>query len=335
MDFSAQRKERSVDVKNVVRRLPLALAAIAVAVAASPRLAEAKIVKGSMLSPANGRAIEYRVYTPPGYNPKLATRYPVVYSLHGEGGVPSQRANNYAGTLDAKITSGEIMPMIWVFPDGQNNSYYGNSFDGSKQVYTHIINELVPKIDATFKTVANRDNRAVEGFSMGGFGAGLLAAKNSEQFSATLLEGAAVPNWSKLTIKEPDVSLGMYNNVEANWLPYSLWDQTRANAAKIASTVNYKMIVGDHDGQMANNLKFRDFLLSLGIDPQFQVAVNVGHGGSMYIKEGSGLAFLHQHFLSKRQETSAPILLAVPEPATWGLTAVAALALIRRRCVSS
>lgn len=300
--------------------------------------AEAKIVKGSMLSPSNGRAVEYRVYTPPGYNPRAATRYPVVYSLHGEGGVPSQRANNYAGTLDAKITSGEIMPMIWVFPDGQNNSYYGNSFDGTKQVYTHIINELVPQIDATFKTVANRDNRAIEGFSMGGFGSGLLAAKNSELFSATLLEGAAVPTWSKLMIKEPDVSLEMYNNVEANWLPYSLWDQTRVNAAKIAATVNYKMIVGDHDGQMANNLKFRDFLLSLGIDPKFQVAVNVGHGGSMYIKEGSGLTFLHQHFLSKQAAAAGVKLAAVPEPATAALLGMAGLALVgikRRRSAGS
>lgn len=142
-----------------------------------------------------------------------------------------------------------------------------------------------------------------------------------------------MPNWSKLVIKEPDVSLEMYNNVEANWLPYSLWDQTNANAAKIAATVNYKMIVGDHDGQMANNLKFRDFLLSKGIDPKFQVAVNVGHGGSMYIKEGSGLTFLHQHFLSKRAAAGVK-LATVPEPATAALLGMAGLALVgikRRR----
>jgi S-formylglutathione hydrolase FrmB len=311
-------------------RLAVALLAMGIQLAFGLARAEAKIVKASMLSPANGRMIEYRVYTPPGYNPRTATRYPVVYSLHGEGGVPSQRANNYAGTLDAKINSGEIMPMIWVFPDGQNNSYYGNAFDGSKQVFTHIVSELAPQIDATFKTVANRDNRAIEGFSMGGFGAGLLAAKSSQLFSATLLEGSAVPTWSKLVVKEPDVSLGMYNNVESNWLPYSLWDQTRANAAKIASTVNYKMIVGDHDGQMANNLKFRDFLLSLGIDPKFQVAVNVGHGGSMYIKEGSGIAFLHQHFLAKRQAARGAIG-AVPEPSTALLLTLGVAALCRRR----
>jgi enterochelin esterase-like enzyme len=305
-----------------------ALAVLAVIFAAGP--ANARIVKATMFSPANGRSVDYRVYTPPGYNPKLATRYPVVFSLHGEGGVPSQRANNYAPTLDLKITSGEIMPMIWVFPDGQTNSYYGNSFDGSKQVYSNIIDELVPRIDATFKTIGNRANRAVEGFSMGGFGAGLYAATDPDLFSATLMSGSALPTWTKLTRKEPEVSLGMYNNVEANWLPYSLWDQTKANAAAIAATVNYKLVCGDHDGQLNNNKIFRDYLLSLGIDPKFEVLTNVGHGGTMYIQEGTGLRFLNDHFLRGRQGSS-PTVAFVPEPSSWMLVACASLGLLRRR----
>ncbi|HYO24267.1 MAG TPA: alpha/beta hydrolase-fold protein, partial [Lacipirellulaceae bacterium] len=285
--------------------------------------------KGSMFSPANGRNIEYRVYTPPGYNPKLATRYPVVFSLHGAGGVPSQRANNYAPTLDQKITSGQIMPMIWVCPDGQNNSYYGNAFDGHKQVASHIVDELVPKIDATFKTIANRDHRALEGFSMGGFGAGLYAATDAELFSATLLYGSALPTWTKLTRKEPTISLEMYNNVEANWLPYSIWDATKANAAQIAATVNYKLICGSADGQMANNVLFRDYLISLGIDPHFYVAPGVAHAGTMYHAEGTGLTFLHDHFLSKRPPAAAA--LPLPEPASGLLLGLALCALAHGR----
>ena len=296
MDCTANRR-RTVSTNG--RAAQIALVALLASSFASST-AHAKIIKASMFSPANGRNVEYRVYTPPGYNAKAATRYPVVFSLHGEGGVPSQRANNYAPTLDQKISSGQIMPMIWVFPDGQINSYYGNAFDGHKQVYSNIVKELVPLIDSSYKTLANRNNRAVEGFSMGAFGAGLYAATDPQVFSATLLEGAAVPNWDKLLRKEPDVSSEMYNNVQANFTPYSLWDKTKSNAATIAATVDYKMVCGDHDGQLANNVTFANYLTSLGIDPKFQVLTNVGHGGTMYIAEGTGLKFLNDHFLRAR-----------------------------------
>ena len=132
---------------------------------------------------------------------------------------------------------------------------------------------------------------------MGGFGAGLYAAKDAELFSATLLEGAVVPTWSKLLIKQPDTALEMYNNVESNWLPYSLWDVTAANAPAIAATVDYKMVCGDQDGQLSNDQTFANYLLSLGIDPKFQILPGVSHGASMYIHDGTGLAFLNQHFL--------------------------------------
>jgi S-formylglutathione hydrolase FrmB len=292
--------------------------------AATP--AEATIIKASMFSPSNDRDIQFRVYTPPGYNAKSATRYPVVFSLHGEGGTPSQRAANYAPTLDQEINNGTIMPMIWVFPDGQDNSYYGNAFDGHKQVYSNIIQELVPKIDATYKTIPNRAARAIEGFSMGGFGAGMFAATNSKLFSATLHEGAVVPTWDKLLRKQPDIALEMYNDVEANFLPYSIWDTTAANASKIATTVDYKMVCGSLDGQLANNETFANYLLSLGINPQFQILPGVAHGGSMYIQNGTGLAFLNQHFLNERnmQHMAA----AVPEPSAWVLLASASLGLV-------
>src|SRR3954463_10225711 len=88
----------------------LSLAAFAAALVGSAAPAEAKIIKATMLSAANGRVVDYRVYTPPGYSAKAATRYPVVFSRQGGGGPPPKRASNFASTLDLKITSGEIMP---------------------------------------------------------------------------------------------------------------------------------------------------------------------------------------------------------------------------------
>jgi hypothetical protein len=93
--------------------------------------------------------------------------------------------------------------------------------------------------------------------------------------------------------------------------------------------VDYKMVCGDLDGQLANNETFANYLLSLGINPQFQILPGVAHGGSMYIQNGTGLAFLNQHFLNERNlHHTAGV---VPEPSAWVLIASASLGLIGRR----
>jgi endo-1,4-beta-xylanase len=279
--------------------------------------ARAGVTTVTVFSPSNNANVSFQVYTPANYAASPSQHYPVVYSLHGIGGTSQQRANTYAPTLDAKIAAGEIAPMIWVFPSGQTDSFYGNAFDGHKQVYSNIIGEVLPYVDAHYRTVADRDHRAMEGFSMGGFGALLYAAKHPELFSAVLEYGGALSTWQNLVQFNNAVAQEMYNGVEANWLPYSLWDVTAANAATLRTQVNFKMIVGDADPQFQSNTRFRDRLLALNIDPKFQVLPGVEHLGGQYLNEGSGLQFLDDHFAS------------VPEPAT-GLVVCAALFALRR-----
>jgi hypothetical protein len=80
------------------------------------------------------------------------------------------------------------------------------------------------------------------------------------------------------------------------------------------------MIVGDADGQEGSNERFRDHLLSLNINPHYQVLPGVQHEGGAYLAEGSGLAFLANHFAS------------VPEPtAAWAAITLTATHTLRRR----
>jgi enterochelin esterase-like enzyme len=263
----------------------------------------------TIFSPSNNRNLSFVVYTPPGYSASTQ-RYPVVYSLHGIGGTASGRASQVAPTVDAAIVAGTAMPMIWVFPDGQTNAFWGDAFDGHKQVYSHVIGEILPYVDANYRTVADRDHRALEGFSMGGFGAAMYAAKHPELFSAIIESGGALSTWNNLTTFNHAVAVEMYNDVEANWLPYSLWDLTASNATALRNTVDYKMIVGDEDPQMGSNVTFRNFLQGLNIDPQFQVLPGVEHLGGQYFQEGSALAFLVDHFNTVPEPGAAVTLLA-------------------------
>ncbi|MFC1596366.1 alpha/beta hydrolase [Planctomycetota bacterium] len=78
---------------------------------------------------------------------------------------------------------GRVSPMIVVMPNGlRGNTMYCDSRDGQYPVETVIINDLIPHVDATYRTVASREGRAVEGFSMGGFGAAHMGFKYPDLF---------------------------------------------------------------------------------------------------------------------------------------------------------
>ena len=115
------------------------------------------------------------VYTPPGYDPQDSNKYPVLYLLHGatdtyETWYKVGRANFI---LDNLIADGKAKPMIIVMPyanprmtfAGKANTATENPFD-----YTgELVNDLIPFVEQHYQVEANASNRAVAGFSRGGY----------------------------------------------------------------------------------------------------------------------------------------------------------------------
>ncbi|TNC20291.1 esterase, partial [Georgenia sp. 311] len=139
--------------------------------------------------------VDYTVYLPPGYDDGT-DRYPTVYLLHGRG--DTQAAwQRVAGDLDDLIVSGELQPVIAVMPDAPWNDrgswytdslYTGDAPSGpGVPVETALAEDLVAHVDATYRTVAHREARAVGGYSMGGAGALRLALAHQEDFSAGIV----------------------------------------------------------------------------------------------------------------------------------------------------
>jgi enterochelin esterase-like enzyme len=130
--------------------------------------------------------VKYSIILPREYS-KSKKVYPVVYLLHGLGG------NHYSwleyGRLSQHVqkavSNGEIQPMIYVMPEGYS-TYYVNDFYGKFRYQDMFINELVPFIDANYRTIPNSKNRATIGFSMGGFGALILPLKHPDVFSVSV-----------------------------------------------------------------------------------------------------------------------------------------------------
>ncbi|MEV4432736.1 esterase family protein [Streptomyces sp. NPDC049555] len=107
--------------------------------------------------------------------------YPVLYMLHGGGGdfIEFDRAGI------RELTAGK--PIIVVMPDGGRTGWYSNpvhSNVGPRNWENFHINQLIPWIDANFRTYAEYDGRAIGGFSMGGFGALKYTAKYYGHFAS-------------------------------------------------------------------------------------------------------------------------------------------------------
>ena len=129
------------------------------------------------------------VYLPPGYE-SGSTRYPSVYVLTGFTGRGTMLLNdaawdeNIAERMDRLIAQGTVRPMILIMPDcftRIGGSQYLNS-SAVGQYEDHVVKELVPFFDNKYRTIADRDHRAVVGKSSGGYGSVILAMRHPDVF---------------------------------------------------------------------------------------------------------------------------------------------------------
>lgn len=145
---------------------------------------ERLLVDQKLQSVILNRSLDYAVLLPEGYD-QSEERYPVVYLLHGYGEDETAwyTSGNIMAAVDGLIA--ETVPMIYVMPQGFNR-YYIDKYNGSFPYMQMFVDELVPMIDATFRTKADKTQRAVMGYSMGGYGALILPAMNPDVFTISI-----------------------------------------------------------------------------------------------------------------------------------------------------
>jgi len=134
------------------------------------------------------------VYTPPGYETDKSKKYPVLYLQHGWGEDETAWSNQGRANLimDNLIAAGKTKPFIIVMTYGMTNEVkWGRIRDFSIDPFqTVLVNELIPYVDSHFRTLANRDNRAMAGLSMGGMETRMITLNKPEVFGAyALLSG--------------------------------------------------------------------------------------------------------------------------------------------------
>jgi enterochelin esterase-like enzyme len=160
------------------------------------------------------------VYTPPSYNKDLNQKFPVLYLQHGWGEDETAWSNQGRANLimDNLIAEGKTKPFIIVMTYGMTNEMrFGTIREFKIDTFqTVLVDELIPYIDANFRTIANKENRAMGGLSMGGMETKTITLNKPEVFShyALLSGGTYAPTdiKDKAGVKLVFISCGSREN---------------------------------------------------------------------------------------------------------------------------
>jgi poly(3-hydroxybutyrate) depolymerase len=226
--------------------------------------------------------ISYHIYKPKGYDQETTRRFPVVYWLHGSGG-GLQGIPRVASWFDAAIEAGKTPPCLIVFVNGLAEGMYVDWKDGSAPIETMIIKELLPLIDSSFRTIPTRENRILDGYSMGGYGAARLGFKYPELFKGISIMGGG-PLQAEL-IQTPragrqraaEILQKVYGGDQEYFKSVSPRQLAEVNAKTLRTDSVIRQVCGDQDETYSNNIAFHQHLEKLGIPHQWQILEGVDH----------------------------------------------------------
>jgi S-formylglutathione hydrolase FrmB len=227
------------------------------------------------------------VYTPSQYDSEAARRFPVLYWLHGSGGGLGG-IGVLSAYFDNAIRAGRIPSMLVVFPNGMASSMWADSKDGRVPMESMVVRDLVPHVDATFRTVAARDGRLLEGFSMGGLGASRWGLRYPDVFGAMSMFAAGPldldfngPRATGNPAERAQILRDVYSDDMTYYVAQNPFTVAAQYAAAIRGTpralMHFRQVVGSLDFTLPANEEFRAHVTRLAIVQEYTLVPNVGH----------------------------------------------------------
>jgi endo-1,4-beta-xylanase len=224
-------------------------------------------------SKAAGEKVSYLLYLPPDYETATERRYPVVYWLHGIGG-SQQGVPRLAAQFTMAIRQGKMPSSIVVFANGMIDSFYCDDTKAARPVETVIIRELIPHVDATFRTIAARQGRMIEGFSMGGFGAGHIGFKYPEAFGSVSIIDGALLDLKVIKRRHAELFQRLFDGQDETFTAEHPGTLIEKNAASIKGRTRIRQAVGALVGP---NAALHEKMTNLGIEHSYDLFAGVGH----------------------------------------------------------
>jgi esterase/lipase superfamily enzyme len=250
----------------------------------------------SIPGPLTNKPVRFGIYLPAEYETAGNVPFAVLYFLHGLN--EDYRANlaNLAQVLETGVDEGIIRPMLIITPDSYANGMWADSKSGHKPSETHLIRELIPHIDSTYRTIARRSHRIIGGFSMGGYGACRCAVKYSELFSTCFsMDGAMHTLGTMKRIRGP-IYAEIFEDDDDYFRDFCLYALAEKYRAEVMAKVDFFILVGL---LKSFNQRFRRLFAEIGIpipDERFVLTGCEHNAACILDREGLNLlAWLEGH----------------------------------------
>lgn len=265
-----------------------------------PRMMPTGVQHGVFKSPSMKKDVGYCIYLPPSYATDTDRRYPVVYYLHG--GRPGSEAKSIglANYFHPYMTDSEVPDMIYVFVNGGPVSHYNLADRENAMGEDVFVQELIPFIDKTYRTVANRNGRGIEGFSQGGRGTTRIMFKHPDLFCSAAPGGSGYSTEKRISEE---------NGRESENLVFApgdnTWDLARKYAQSKEPPIRIMLHVGTQGFNYDNNLEYMKFLELLEI-PFERIIVEGAPHSAQKIYEKRGLEIVQFHAENFRRSGALP-----------------------------
>jgi endo-1,4-beta-xylanase len=232
-------------------------------------------------SKSAGGEVSYHIYLPPQYDEQPSRSFPVIYWLHGLGGNQRGGTGTFGKQAADAMRDGSLPPVIVVFVNGMVSGFYVDWANNKRPIESVIIKDLIPHIDATYRTIAKREARAIEGYSMGGWGAAHLGFKYPELFGTVVVDAGALltemggPNLAS-------IYEGAFANDKDRFNAEHPTQLVTKNADQIRGQQNIRVGCGGDDGLLPRNRNLHELLTKLNIDHEYEVVDGVAHNAGLY-----------------------------------------------------
>lgn len=258
-----------------------------------PKQLPERVQHSTFESPSMGVQVGYCVYLPVEYEVHSEQRFPVVYYLHGGRPGSESKSVKLAKWIHQYMQDDDIGPMIYVFVNGGPVSHYNMPDRPEAQGADVFIKELIPHVDRTYRTIASRNGRAIEGFSQGGRGTTRLMFRYPELFCSAAPGGAG---------HETEKRISEEGGKESDKLIFAKGDNTydlaRQYANRIAKSQAAELSIMVHVGTKGfnyrNNLAYMEFLDTLRIPYEKLIVEGASHSAhQIYERQGKRLLQFH------------------------------------------